>query len=100
MSDIKPASERRLTEDQARGIEESSKWVQSALAELGSAYLEYEKAKSVMEKADAFLSQCRANAKHASKQYDQVLKVVASTMELSPGDWTYDSENSRLVNHG
>ena len=86
-----------LSDDQREAIDEAGRWSTNALAELGSAYLEYSDAEVRYLAAKASLTTARAGAFEAEMTRGNVVAAIAHTLLLPPGEWTYDQKQGKLV---
>jgi hypothetical protein len=86
-----------LDDDQQRSITAADVWLVDAMAELGAAYLQHEKAEAAYAAAKRTLQGCAAAAREAEVQRSMVLELVAKALGLPPGRWTYDAKQGTLV---
>jgi ribosomal protein L17 len=99
-SEEEPATEVALSDDQLAGIKAADNWVHQAMAELGAAFLEHEEAEQRAQKTRRALEQLSTRARETELQRAQVLRAIAENMGLSPGEWTYDDKQGKLVQRG
>lgn len=92
-------TEVELAQGQREGLEQGSKWVNDAAAELGFAYLEYAATRTRFELAEKNLANRIATVREAEAQHANFQKAVAAALELGPGEWVYDG-TSKLVKKG
>jgi hypothetical protein len=83
--------------EQRKAIEEAGRWVTEAFAELGGSYLEFAQLEARYLEVKAQLVACRAKAINAEMSRGNVVAAIAKTMDLPPGEWTYDSDQGKLV---
>lgn len=86
-----------LSADQVAALKAADGWVQDAMAKLGATYLEHQEAEIRAKALRYQLGELGTKARETELQRAEVLRVIAETFDLPPGEWTYDGEQSKLV---
>lgn len=89
-------NEAPLNKDQVSQIEDAVAELHSALAEVGAAHLEQQNAYRIFSEANRRLKTLESFANTAQARHDRLMADLAKTMDLPPGEWTYDKATSTL----
>lgn len=89
-----------LHADQLKAIMLADAQAQEALALLGEVDLANESARVAHEKTEQRLIRMRRAANGAVARRDDMMRALATLVNLPDGDWVLDRENSKLVRRG
>jgi len=79
-----------LSSHHQTSIDSAEREVTQTLAEVGAAYIAFDRAERAFLEAKRRLSSCLAAAATAEQTRSRTLSMIADELQLEPGEWVYN----------
>jgi hypothetical protein len=93
-------SEITLTAEQLMLAREANQMAETAVANVGRAFLSHREIELAYANSNAQLERLRKEAVLALAQADQVTQMLLHNISPGPGDWTLDLQSGKLIEGG